>query len=140
MSKNENKTKPTDISVEEFIRSSDPKKIDDAFHLVEIMEQISGEPPKMWGPSIIGFGSYHYKYESGREGEMCCIGFSPRKAAFSLYVIHPDSEKQIKMVKELGNIKMGKGCIYFKKLADLNLNILRKMIKESLKATKEKWG
>lgn len=137
----ENKTKPTQVSVEEFIRSSDPKKTEDSFKLVEIMERLSGEPATMWGPSIIGFGSYHYKYASGRTGTMCRIGFSPRKDKFSLYILdcYDDSNKE--EVAKLGKIKMGSGaCIYFKKLDDLNLDVLVKMIQQSLKETKEKWG
>lgn len=137
----ENKTKPTEISVEEFIRNSDPKKMENSFRLVKIMEELSGEPAKMWGPSIIGFGNYHYKYESGREGDMCRIGFAPRKSAFSLYVLHCDDEVQNQLVSDLGKIKMGQGsCIYFKKLDDLNLDILEKIIKESLKETKKRYG
>ncbi|TXF78889.1 DUF1801 domain-containing protein [Chryseobacterium sp.] len=136
----ENKTKPTEIQVEEFIRQSDPKKIEDSLKLVGMMERLSGEKATMWGPSIIGFGSYHYKYDSGHEGDMCAIGFSPRKAEFSLYVINSDSEKQTELTKNLGKIKMGKACIYFKKLDDLNLDVLENLITESLKSTKEKWG
>lgn len=78
----QNKTKPTEVSVEEFIRKSDPKKIEDSFELVKIMERLSGEPATMWGPSIIGFGKYHYKYASGREGDMCRIGFPYVKLHF----------------------------------------------------------
>jgi hypothetical protein len=136
----ENKTKPTEIQVEDFIRQSDPKKIDDSLKLVGMMERLSGEKATMWGPSIIGFGSYHYKYDSGHEGDMCAIGFSPRKAEFSLYVLDCDSEEQHDMIKDLGKIKMGKACIYFKKLDDLNLDVLENLIRESLKSTKEKWG
>lgn len=136
----ENKTKPTPIEVEDFIRQSDPKKIEDSLKLVGIMERLSGEKATMWGPSIIGFGSYHYKYKSGHEGDMCAIGFSPRKAEFSLYVLDCESEKQQEMIKDLGKIKMGKACIYFKKLDDLNLEVVENLIKESLKSTKEKWG
>lgn len=136
-----NKTQPTEISVEEFIRNSDPKKIEDSFKLVKIMEKISGEPAKMWGPSIIGFGNYHYKYDRGREGNMCRIGFSPRKSAFSLYVLHCEEESQNVLVSLLGKIKMGQAaCIYFKKLEDLNLDILEKLIEESLQKTKELYG
>ena len=141
MSKNENKTKPTEISVEEFIKNSDPKKVEDSFELVKIMEKLSGEPAKMWGPSIIGFGNYHYKYESGREGDMCKIGFSPRKSAFSLYVLHCDTEAEKSLVSQLGKIKMGQAaCIYFKKLDDLNLDILEKLIVHSLEETKKRYG
>lgn len=136
----ENKTKPTEISVEEFIRNSDPNKVEDSFELVMIMEKLSGEKATMWGPSIIGFGNYHYKYESGREGEMCRIGFSPRKSAFSLYVLHCDDSEN-ELISQLGKIKMGKGsCIYFKKLADLNTEVLEQLIVQSLKKTKELYG
>ena len=136
----ENKTKPTEISVEEFIRNSDPNKVEDSFELVRIMEKLSGEKATMWGPSIIGFGNYHYKYESGREGEMCRIGFSPRKSAFSLYVLHCDDSEN-ELISQLGKIKMGKGsCIYFKKLADLNTEVLEQLIVQSLKKTKELYG
>ena len=137
----ENKTKPTEVSVEEFIKNSDPKKVEDSFKLVEIMEKISGEPATMWGPSIIGFGKYRYKYKSGREGEMCRIGFSPRKDKFSLYIIDCYDENNKQEVEKLGKIKMGSGaCIYFKKLEDLDLEVLEKMIIESLEETKAKWG
>ena len=137
----ENKTKPTEVSVEEFIRRSDPKKIDDSFKIVEIMERISGEPATMWGPSIIGFGSYDYKYASGRTGTMCRIGFSPRKDKFSLYILDCYDDSYKDEVEKLGKIKMGSGaCIYFKKLDDLNQDVLEKMIEKSLEETKKKWG
>ena len=137
----ENKTKPTEVSVEEFIKNSDPKKVEDSFKLVEIMEKISGEPATMWGPSIIGFGKYRYKYKSGREGEMCRIGFSPRKDKFSLYIIDCYDENNKQEVEKLGKIKMGSGaCIYFKKLEDLDLEVLEEMIVKSLEETKAKWG
>ena len=136
----ENKTKPTEISVEEFIRNSDPNKMEDSFELVKMMEKLSGEPAKMWGASIVGFGSYDYQYKSGHGGTMCRIGFSPRKTAFSLYILNCESETQINLVKQLGKIKMGKACIYFKKLADLNLEILEKLILESLAETRRMWG
>ena len=141
MSKNDNKTTPTAISVEDFIRSSDPNKVNDSFELVKIMEKLSGENATMWGPSIIGFGNYHYKYESGREGDMCRIGFSPRKSAFSLYILDCGAEQQNPLLKDLGKIKMGNGgCIYFKKLDDLNRPVLEKMIIESLNETKKRYG
>ena len=136
----ENKTKPTQVSVEEFIKNSDPKKIEDSFKLVEIMERLSGEPATMWGPSIIGFGKYHYKYASGREGDMCRVGFSPRKAKFSLYILDCIDEEHDELLKDLGKIQTAKACIYFKKLDDLNLDVLEKMIVKSLEDTKKKWG
>ena len=136
-----NKTKPTEVSIDDFIKNSDPKKSEDSYQLIAIMEKLSGEKATMWGPSIIGFGSYDYKYESGREGTMCKIGFSPRKSAFSLYVMSPDSEKQKSLVEKLGKIKMGNAsCIYFKKLEDLNLDVLKELIKDSLAETQKKYG
>ncbi|MCH5689837.1 DUF1801 domain-containing protein [Niabella sp. W65] len=104
------------------------------------MERLSGEKATMWGPSIIGFGRYHYRYASGHEGDMCRIGFSPRKAQFSLYILSCDSPVQSKLVDQLGKIKKAAACIYFKKLDDLNLEVLEKMILQSLKETKELWG
>lgn len=136
----ENKTKPTETSVNEFIRTSDPKKTDDSLELVKIMEKLSGEPAKMWGPSIVGFGSYNYQYKSGHGGTMCRIGFSPRKSAFSLYLLNCESETQSDLLRQLGKFKMGKACIYFNKMGDLNLDILEKLIVESLAETKEMWG
>lgn len=136
----QNKTQPTAISVEDFVRESDPRKTDDSFQLIRIMERLSGEPATMWGPSIIGFGSYHYKYASGREGTMCKIGFSPGKSAFSLYVLHCDSEVEEALISRLGRIKMGQGaCIYFKKLSDLDLSVLEELISHSLAETARKY-
>lgn len=136
----ENKTKATAADVMAFIEKSDPKKMEDSLKLIKIMERLSGEKATMWGPSIIGFGRYHYRYASGREGDMCRIGFSPRKAQFSLYILSCDSPVQSELVDQLGKIKKAVGCIYFKKLEDLNLEVLEKMILQSLKETKELWG
>ena len=137
----ENKTKPTGESVEEFIRSSDPKKIEDSFKLVEMMEKISGEKAYMWGPSIVGFGNYHYKYESGREGDAPRLGFSPRKSKFSLYVLHKDHESMKPLLERLGKVDVANGgCIYFKKMDDLDTEILEELLVASLEETKRKWG
>lgn len=136
----ENKTRPTAVSVDAFINNSDPKKQADSYKLIEIMERLSGEKATMWGPSIIGFGSYHYKYASGREGDAPRIGFSPRKDKFSLYITC-DNNQHRDLTEKLGNIKLAQGgCIYFKKLDDLNIKILEKLIKQSLKDTKKMWG
>ncbi len=135
-----NKTTATEVDVAAFIRSSDPKKVEDSFTLVTLMERLSGEKATMWGPSIIGFGKYHYKYASGREGDMCRIGFSPRKDKFSLYVLDCDEKDQLALVKDLGKITMTVSCIYFKKLADLDMDVLEKLIRLSLERTKIKWG
>jgi hypothetical protein len=128
-----NQTKETTVSVSDFINSfveSEQKKID-SFELIKLMSEWSGFEPKMWGPSIIGFGSYHYSYASGHEGDMPVIGFSPRKAAFSLYVYSATSESE-QLLAELGKFKMGKACIYIKKLADINVSVLEQLCKESI--------
>lgn len=133
-----NKTTHTDENVLEFINSyvdQDQKK-HDSFRLIELMQEWSGFEPLMWGPTIIGFGTYHYKYASGHEGDAPIIGFSPRKAEFSLYVYTPSDEND-KLLENLGKFKMGKACIYFKKLSDLNLDILEKLSKSTIQYIKE---
>ncbi len=129
-----NKTAQTEVSVIDFINSfvDNEQKKQDSFRLIHLMREWSGFEPKMWGSSIIGFGSYHYKYASGHEGDAPLIGFSPRKAEFSLYVTEPGNDHK-KLLDELGKYKMGKACIYFKKLADLNLDTLEKLSKATIK-------
>lgn len=132
-----NKTTETEINVTDFINSyvdNDQKKID-SFQLVELMSKWSGKKPKMWGPTIIGFGSYHYKYASGHEGDSMLIGFSPRKVAFSLYITTPTPENQ-ELLDQLGKFKMGKACIYVKKLSDLNLEILEQICRATIENLK----
>lgn len=133
-----NKTAYTKVSVIDFINSFVDKeqKKQDSFRLIKLMREWSGFEPKMWGPTIIGFGNYHYKYASGHEGDAPIIGFSPRKAEFSLYVYTPDNDTK-KLLEKLGKYKMGKACIYVKKLADLNLDILEKLSKATIKYIKE---
>ena len=128
-----NKTAETKVSVDEFINSFVDKesKKQDSFRLIGLMRKWSGFEPKMWGPTIIGFGSYHYKYASGHEGDSPLIGFSPRKAEFSLYVTVPGHENE-ELLDKLGKFTMGKACIYFKKLDDLNLETLEKLSKEAI--------
>jgi hypothetical protein len=101
-----------------------------------MMTKWSGFEPKMWGPSIVGFGKYHYKYASGHEGDSCILGFSPRKAAISLYVFMPSKENEVLLTK-LGNYKMGKSCIYIKKLSDIDLKILEKICLSTINYIKE---
>lgn len=128
-----NKTTETQVSVIDFVNSyveKDEKKAD-SFELIRLMSEWSGFEPKMWGPTIIGFGSYHYKYESGHEGDMPLIGFSPRKAEFSLYVYSPTKESE-PLLNDLGKFKMGKACIYVKKLSDINIDSLEKICKASI--------
>ncbi len=120
------KTTQTEIDVMDFVNSyveNEQKKLD-SIRLIEYMKEWSGYKPKMWGPTIIGFGSYHYKYESGHEGDAPLIGFSPRKAEFSLYVYVP-TETSKSLLNDLGKFKMGKACIYVKKLSDINMDVLR---------------
>ncbi len=133
----DNKTKPTSLSVTAFIAAiPDAARRADAKALVKTMQSASGEKPQMWGPSIIGFGSVHYKYESGREGDMPLIGFSPRKAASVLYgVIGPEACKAL--LPKLGKHTTGKGCLYIKKLADVDQKVLNTMAAKSVAAKRK---
>jgi hypothetical protein len=133
-----NKTMVTNVDVLDFINSflDNEQKRQDCFRLIGLMKKWSGFEPKMWGPTIIGFGSYHYKYDSGHAGDSILIGFSPRKAEFSLYVSAPGNDNK-QLLDELGKYKMGKACIYFKKLSDLNLDILEKLSKATIKYINE---
>jgi hypothetical protein len=139
-----NKTTTTDANVEEFINSfaaTDQKK-KDSFELLKIMQETSGFEPKMYGSSIIGFGNYHYKYDSGHQGNAPLVGFSPRKAAISLYVYsgYMGFPEQDEMLKELGKFKMGKACIYVNKLSDINQEVLKKMIQSTIAFLESKYG
>lgn len=126
--KTKNKTAETEVNVMEFINSyvDNEQKKEDCFRLLELMRAWSGFEPKMWGPTIIGFGSYHYKYASGHEGDAPLIGFSPRKAEFSLYAYAPTAESEL-VLQRLGKYKKAVACIYFKRLSDLNLDALEKL-------------
>ncbi|HPN70859.1 MAG TPA: DUF1801 domain-containing protein [Saprospiraceae bacterium] len=132
------KTAETEVKVVDFIHSyvDNEQKKQDSFQLIELMKKWSGFEPKMWGPTIIGFGSYHYKYASGHEGDSLIIGFSPRKAEFSLYAVAPGHENN-ELIENLGKIKMGKACIYFKKLADINIDVLEKLCLATIKHINE---
>lgn len=128
----EQKTKETENSVLEFIESVEsPKKKEDAYQLLDIFTETTGYPAKMWGPSIIGFGSYHYKYASGHEGDAPFVGFSPRKAKISLYFA-PGINERVNLLEKLGKHTAGKGCVYINKLSDVNVDILQELIKESI--------
>src|SRR6266516_6400352 len=120
----ENKTTPNDQDVEQFLNSfDDERKRKDSFTILELMKQVTGIEPRMWGSSIVGFGSYHYTYESGREGDMPLAGFSPRKAATVLYNMTGFSDSEALRAK-LGKHTTGGGCLYIKKLADVDAKIL----------------
>ena len=128
-----NKTSETEVSVRDFINSyvDNEQKKADSFRLIGLMREWSGFDPKMWGPTIIGFGSYHYKYASGHEGDAPLIGFSPRKAAFSLYVFSPTQDNK-HLLDDLGKFKIAKACIYIKKLSDINISALEKLCRSSI--------
>ena len=134
------KTKPNNASVGAFLKAVDDEtKLKDCHRIIEIMQQITGHPPKMWGSGIIGFGSYHYVYESGREGDWPLTGFSPGKQNISLYIMSGfgDYEKQL---ANLGKHKTGKACLYVKKLEDINTSILKEMIEESVQKISKKYS
>lgn len=126
--KNENKTKPTDRDIVDFIASLPEKQQVDAQTLVEVMQEISGEPPVLWGNKIVGFGSFHYKSKSGREGDWPRIGFAPGTGKFSLYLTFDAAELTSK-VRDLGKYKIGKGCVYVNKLADVDLEKLKQLVR-----------
>jgi hypothetical protein len=132
------KTKKNEASVEAFINTvADEQKRKDAFAILEMMKQATKMAPKMWGGSIIGFGEVHYKYESGHEGDICMIGFSPRKQNFALYLmtgLEPYKEE----FKKLGKYKTGKGCLYINKLSDVDSLVLKNMLKKAVQLTKQK--
>jgi len=128
MAKNENKTKPTDQNIADFITSLPEGQRADTTTLVAIMQDISGETPVLWGSRIIGFGTFHYKSKSGREGDWMRIGFAPGVGKFSLYLTY-DAAKLTAEVEGLGKYKTGKGCIYINKLADVNIEKLKQLVR-----------
>jgi hypothetical protein len=131
-----NKTRPTEVSVAAFLEAiAEPARRADATALVKLMQEASGEEPKMWGPSIIGFGSHHYIYESGREGDAPVLGFSPRKAALVLYGALRAGDADA-MLAKLGKHTTGKGCLYIKKLADVDPTALKDLLAKSFTAKK----
>ena len=131
MAKYELKNKVNDADVIAFLESvDDPKRKEDSLAMLDIMSEITGEEPKMWGKSIVGFGSYHYVYASGQEGDWMAIGFSPRKQSLTLYIMSGFKAYDELMAK-LGKYKTGNSCLYIKKLEDVDMNVLRKLIKGS---------
>jgi hypothetical protein len=135
-----NKTTETESSVANFINTlTDEVKKDDCFKLIAMMESETGLPAKMWGPAIVGFGSYHYKYESGREGDAPMVAFSPRKAAITLY-LSSVFENRDEFLQKLGKYKAEGGCVYIKKLADVDAGILKVMIKGAFEHAKSKYS
>jgi len=134
------KTKPNNRSVENILKSiEDEKKRQDSYAILNLMKEVTEAEPKMWGPSIIGFGSYHYKYESGREGDWFLTGFSPRKQNLTLYIM-PGFERYEELMKKLGKYKTGKACLYIKKLEDVDQASLRELVEQSVKYLKMKYS
>ncbi|QFT90321.1 hypothetical protein FIU87_16775 [Bacillus sp. THAF10] len=131
------KTKETENSVIEFIEGVDnPKKREDAYRLLDIFTETTGFEAKMWGPSIIGFGSYHYKYATGHEGDSMLVGFSPRKAKISLYLATGDAKRE-ELLNKFGKHTTGKACVYINKVADIDEEVLKELIQQSVSFTQE---
>ena len=136
----ENKTKPTDASVEDYIasRANEEQRVD-CKALMAILRRVTQQRPKMWGPSIVGYGSYRYTYESGRTGEMCLAGFAIRGRELVVYLL-PDGEEQEALLSSLGKHRMGKSCLYFKRLADLDKTVLERLVANSVVEVKRRYG
>lgn len=131
------KTKQTDASVDKFLsKIPDEARREDCFRIAKLMEEITGEGPKMWGPSIVGFGSYHYKYASGREGDWPIAAFSPRKQDLTVYLMPGFADKG-ELMQQLGKHRTGKSCLYIKRLSDVHVPTLKKLIRESVKSMKQ---
>lgn len=132
------KTKLNDASVEKFLNSvEDEEKRELSYKILELMKKITKEEPKMWGTSIIGFGTYHYKYKSGQEGDWMQVGFSPRKQALTLYIMSGFSKYE-DLMNKLGKYKTGKSCLYIKKEEDIDFKVLKELIAQSVKYIRNK--
>jgi len=135
----QNKTQPTKLKVSEFIAGIENKtKRDDCRELMKLMSEITGNRAKMWGTAIVGYGKYHYKYESGREGDFFLTGFSPRKQALSIYIVSGFSNNP-ELMEKLGKYKTGKSCLYVKKLDDVDRSVLAQLVEESVAYMREKY-
>lgn len=135
-----NKTQKNKASVKDFLEAVEhPKRKEDALRLFEIMNEICEEPASMWGSSLVGYGSYHYKYESGREGDWFLCGFSPRKQNLTVYVM-PSFDRHPELLSKLGKHKLGKSCLYINRLEDVDLEILNELIKTGYKAMKRRYS
>lgn len=131
------KTKQNDANVEAFLNSvEDERKRADSFTMLELMERVTGEPARMWGSAIIGFGTMHYKYASGQQGDWPPVGFSPRKQSISVYLMS-GFELLAEELKRLGKHKLGKGCLYINRLSDVDMGVLEEMVRKAFAVTKE---
>ncbi|MBL8346254.1 MAG: DUF1801 domain-containing protein [Rubrivivax sp.] len=136
----ENKTQPTEASVAEYIASrASAEQSPDCARLTALLKKVTKHEPRMWGPSIVGFGSYRYKYDSGREGESCLTGFAIRKSELVVYLT-AESKEQAGLLTQLGKHKMGKACLYFKRLADLDTAVLEKLVAGSVAEIRRRHG
>lgn len=134
----ENKTKRTKVSPKAFLdKQTDESRRKDCAKIVQMMKKVTGEEPRMWGPAMVGFGSHHYRYESGREGDIFVVGFAPRKTDLTLYLPGAIQGGQA-LLGKLGKHKTGKGCLYIKRLDDVDLGALEKLVQASVKHTKSK--
>ncbi|MCB9787700.1 MAG: DUF1801 domain-containing protein [Deltaproteobacteria bacterium] len=132
----ENKTQPTAVAAEDFLAGvEDPAKREDCRALVRLMQDVTGEPPVMWGASIVGFGKYHYRYESGREGDFLLVGFSPRAKELSLYIM-AGFERHAELMARLGKFRTGKACLYVKRLSDIDMGVLEELVRASVAHTR----
>jgi hypothetical protein len=132
------KTRVNRASVREFLNAiEDDSKRRDCFEVLKLMKEITREQPKMWGTSIVGFGSYHYRYASGREGDWMITGFSPRKQAITLYIM-PGFDRYEELLKKLGRYSTGSSCLYIKRLADVDMKVLKELVRDSFKAMKSR--
>jgi len=139
MAKNQNKTTENNASVTDFLNTiDDAQKQTDCKELIKVFQEISDCKPKMWGSSIIGFGTYHYKYDSGREGDFMRVGFSPRKNAVTLYIMDGFT-KRPELMDKLGKFKTGKSCLYIKKLDDIDREVLKEVVESSVAYMDEKY-
>lgn len=136
----ESKTQPTGASVAEYIASrASAEQAEDCARLTALLRKVTKQEPRMWGPSIVGFGSYRYKYESGREGESCLTGFAIRKSELVVYLV-AESKEQASLLPSLGKHKMGKACLYFKRLGDLDTAVLEKLVTGSVAEIRRRHG
>jgi hypothetical protein len=136
----ENKTQATQASVSAFLKAVEhPKRHEDARTIKKMMDKVTGWKAKMWGPSIVGYGQYHYKYDSGREGDFLITGFSPRKQALTIYIV-PGFSQYDDLMAKLGKYKTGRSCLYINKLEDIDLKVLETLIKKSVVFMKKKYG
>lgn len=139
MANTENKTQPTEQSVESFLDSvEDERKRVDSYTLLQLIGEVTGDKPVMWGSSIVGFGTYHYKYASGREGDFMVTGFSPRKRNLTIYVM-PGFDQYAQMLSRLGKYKTGRSCLYVNKLADIDMDVLRELLTAGVKYMRENY-